>query len=308
MHSIYIASIRYVCGELRKVSDLAGPSQEDIQPLVEEIIHFRESAAEIRELARDSAAQTLASAGRMPDLIIYVSENDTDSPASLAYLGDRLGLPMTDYLAVSGHDCGNLAPALRIAGDALYSGRHQRVLLILADRASSGRRILASGLSVFSDSAVACLITRAPEGPGPHLRMDAVVQQTVVDQNGQATAQDRVMATVRVASKAMQELLTTLGVVREEYQYAVFPNYRPAAQRFLMAALKLPADKLLLGPVTELGHCFSGDILITLHQHARSGALAAGQKLLASVSGPHSWSLMDVTVVPGSLAQENTTE
>ncbi|MFG3530816.1 hypothetical protein ACGF8B_29390 [Streptomyces sp. NPDC047917] len=306
MRSIYISSIRYVYGERRKVSELAGSIQTDIQPLVEEIVHFRESDSEIKELARDAAAQALAGAGREPDLIVYVSENDPDSSASLAHLADRLDLPTTEYLAVSGHDCGNLAPALRMAGDALHSGRHQRVLLILADRAPSQRRIMASGLSVFSDSAVACLITAAPEGPGQQLRIDAVVQQTIVQQNGHPTTQDGVMATVGVASKAMQALLTTLGVEREEFEYAVFPNYRPAAQRFLMAALKLPADKLLLGPITELGHCFSGDILITLHRRAGSGALCVGQKTLASVSGPHSWASMAVTIVQGSPEEGNT--
>ncbi|MFI1652017.1 3-oxoacyl-[acyl-carrier-protein] synthase III C-terminal domain-containing protein [Streptomyces avidinii] len=290
------------------MSELASHIQEDIQPLVEEIIHFRESDAEIKELARDAAALALADAGSRPDLIIYVSENDTDSSASLAHLADHLDLPTTEYLSVSGHDCGNLAPALRVAQDALHSGRHHRVLLVLADRAPSHRRILASGLSVFSDSAVACLVTSAPEGPGPQLRLDATAQQTTVQQIDRPTAQDGVMATVGIASKAMQALLTTLGVGREEFDHAVLPNYRPAAQKFLMAALKLPADKLMLGAVTELGHCFSGDILITLHERAGSGALRAGQKIVASVSGPRSWASMAFTIVPGNLDKEDTTK
>ncbi|MEK8174870.1 3-oxoacyl-[acyl-carrier-protein] synthase III C-terminal domain-containing protein [Streptomyces sp. M19] len=92
----------------------------------------------------------------------------------------------------------------------------------------------------------------------------------------------------------MTALLDDLGLTREDFTYAVLPNYRPAAQKFLLAALKVPADRLLLGPVTRLGHCFSADILITLRERGESGDLGSGDRLLASTSGPHSWSTMAI--------------
>ncbi|MEK8174871.1 hypothetical protein NKH77_54905 [Streptomyces sp. M19] len=166
--------------ELAGGTDGAGGANGDLPALVEEIVHFRESARDIWELAVTAAEETLADTDAPPDLVLYVSENDADVTGSLARIVDRLGLPGADHLALSGRDCGNLAPALEVASALLGAGRYERVLLVLADRARAGRRVMASGLSVFSDGAAACVVTREPVAAGPQVRVDAIATRTTV--------------------------------------------------------------------------------------------------------------------------------
>ncbi|MEK2491097.1 3-oxoacyl-[acyl-carrier-protein] synthase III C-terminal domain-containing protein [Kitasatospora purpeofusca] len=293
MHGTTISAIGYECGDLRPVSDLAGTTTADISPLVTEIVHFRESRREIWDLAAAAAERTLATADR-PDLVLYVSENDPDTTGSLARILDRLGLNDVEHLALSGQDCGNLVPAVRVASDALASGRCERVLLLLADRAEGRDRIMASGLSVFSDGAAACLLSGGPEPAGPRLRVEAAGSRTAVRPADAEPAEQGLLSTVRLASGTVTDLLDTLGRTRADFRYAILPNYRPAAQKFLLAAMRIPPDRLLLGPVTELGHCFSADLLITLHRLAASGALDPGDRLLLATGGPYSWSALAV--------------
>ncbi|MFD7415730.1 3-oxoacyl-[acyl-carrier-protein] synthase III C-terminal domain-containing protein [Kitasatospora purpeofusca] len=293
MHGTTISAIGYECGDLRPVSELAGTTTADISPLVTEIVHFRESRREIWDLAATAAERTLATADR-PDLVLYVSENDPDTTGSLARILDRLGLNDVEHLALSGQDCGNLVPAVRVASDALASGRCERVLLLLADRAEGRDRIMASGLSVFSDGAAACLLSGGPEPTGPRLRVEAAGSRTAVRPAGADPAEQGLLSTVRLASGTVTALLDDLGRTRADFRYAILPNYRPAAQRFLLAAMRMPPDRLLLGPVTDLGHCFSADLLITLHRLAAAGALDPGDRLLLATGGPYSWSALAV--------------
>ncbi|MEU4895163.1 hypothetical protein AB0B12_20160 [Streptomyces sp. NPDC044780] len=289
MDKTYLSAVGEALGEPRKVSELATSVDTDLTALIEEIAHFRESPRDIWELAADAAEQTLAHSPHPPDLIVYVSENDPDTAASLARLGQRLRLPAAEHLALSGRDCGNLAPALETASALLATGRYERVLLVLADRARAGRRVMASGLSVFSDGAAACLLTRRPPAAGPVLRVEAVAGRTAVRPDDDPARQG-VLTTARLASDSVAALLDVSGLTWEDVTQVVLPNYRPTAQRFLTAALGVPAGRLSLGPVTDIGHCFSADPLLTVGRRAAAGALAAGDVLLTAVFGPHTCS------------------
>jgi 3-oxoacyl-[acyl-carrier-protein] synthase III len=119
-----------------------------------------------------------------------------------------------------------------------------------------------------------------------------IATSTAVRPEEEAPSGQGILSTVRLASESVTTLLEKLDLTRGAFTHVVLPNYRPAAQKFVVAALRMPADRLLLGPVTELGHCFSADVLITLHQHRSVHSLVPGDRVLASVSGPHSWSTL----------------
>ncbi|WP_416985424.1 3-oxoacyl-[acyl-carrier-protein] synthase III C-terminal domain-containing protein [Streptomyces sp. T028] len=293
----YLSSLAHVCGDRRKVAELTGAPEELLAPLVREIVHFRESGQDIWELAAASAGRTLAESGARPDLVVYVSENDPDVTGSLARITDRLRLTSANHLALAGRDCGNLAPALEVAAALLAGGRHRRVLLLLADRALTGRRVMASGLSVFSDGAASCLLTAEPTAAARQLRLDAVASSTAV-RTADSSAETAILSTVALAARSITAVLDDVGATRHDFAHAVLPNYRPTAQQFLMAALKLQQERLLPGPVTEIGHCFSADVLIALQQHLEAGTLPPGNRVLAGVSGPHTWSTLALTRIP----------
>ncbi|MDH6578560.1 3-oxoacyl-[acyl-carrier-protein] synthase III C-terminal domain-containing protein [Kitasatospora sp. MAP5-34] len=294
MRSVHLSAIGHVHGERRKLSELAAELPDDLSALAEDIVTYRVSDAEIWELAAVAAERSLAQCAEPPDALVYVSQNDPDSAGSLARVANRLGLATCDSIAVAGHDCGNFGPALRIARDMVRSGTRQRVLLVLADRARSAQdRLMASGLSLFSDGAAACLVSAdAPDSTDASFTVDAIAGRTQVRLDGPDLPGDALLATVRLARDTTADLLAGTGTTPDEFRHVMFANYRTASQKFLCTAMGFPHERILPGSVADLAHCFSADILVTLAQRHADGSLSPGDRLLASASGPHSWSTL----------------
>jgi 3-oxoacyl-[acyl-carrier-protein] synthase-3 len=286
-----LCTIEFVHGAPEELSGLDEAMPVDLTLPEHGLAHYRVSGHPIGELAARAAERCLAAAGAAPDLLLYVSEDDTRMPASLAGIADRLGLPDVAYLSLSGHDCGNLGPALRTAGDLLDSGRHERIMLITADRALPGERVMRNGMSVFSDGAVACLVTRQEQSTsGPRFRVASITTRTDFRA---VPAEQAMLAKAELAAACVAGLPDGAGARLRDFQHVVFGNYRVSAQRFLTAAMGLPADRLLLGAIADLGHC-SGDLPVTLRQRADDGSVRVGDRVLASAIGPYSWSLLDL--------------
>ncbi|MFD7478088.1 hypothetical protein ACFV8Z_39735 [Streptomyces sp. NPDC059837] len=296
MNPVHLSAIEYVHGKREKLSALDEEMPVDLSLPTHGLAHYRISEQQIGELAAMAAERCLAAAGEAPDLLIYVSEDDSQIPASLAKIADRLGLPTVAHLSMSGHDCGNLGPALRTAGDALGSGRHERAMLILSDRALPGRRVMKNGMSVFSDGAAACLVTREDPGTaGPRF----VVESVTTRADFRTVPPERAMlAKAELATACVAELRAGTGHRPKDFQHVVFGNYRISAQRFLTAAMGFPARSLLLGEIADLGHC-SSDLLVTLRQRADDGSIGAGSRVLGAAIGPYSWSLLSMELRHG---------
>lgn len=290
---VHLGAISHLHGEPRPLSEAAGLTEAAYTLLKDDIDSFRESDLATWELAVRVARSTLDRADGRPDLLLYVAQGEPDPGAALLRLARELDLPEVDSLALTGHDCGNFAPSLGSAADAVLSGRKRRVLLVLADRALPGQRGMPSGLSVFSDGAVACLVTRDRPADGGFL-VDAVVNRVSVRPE-QAPADQGILATVLLAREGTEAVLRETGSAREDFARVLLPNYRIDSQRFLAQAMGFPEDRLLFGRVRSYGHCFSADVLITLGEQSAAGALPVGERLLAAGSGPHSWSSVALT-------------
>lgn len=291
MNPVHLSAIEYVHGDREKLALLDEQMVVDLSLPVHGLAHYRISEHEIWELAAMAGEHCLAAANESPDLLIYVSEDDGQVPASLAKIAERLGLPTVAHLSVSGHDCGNLGPALRTAGDALDSGRHERVMLILSDRALPGGRVMKNGMSVFSDGAAACLVTREePQTTGPRFAVESVTTRAdfrIVP------PEQAMLAKAELATACVADLMAGTGRGPRDFQHVVFGNYRISAQQFLTMAMGFPARNLLLGEIADLGHC-SSDLLVTLRQRADDGSISSGSRVLGAAIGPHSWSLLSV--------------
>jgi 3-oxoacyl-[acyl-carrier-protein] synthase III len=291
---IHLRAIGYVHGAPRSLAELDDPLALELMRPANGLAHFRASDLEIWQLAATAAERTLArSPGAAPDLLIYVSENDTDVTTSLARIADRLRVPRAHYLAVSGHDCGNLGPAMQVAVDALAAGRHDEVLLVLADRVLRGSRLMRSRMSIFSDGAAACLLT-SEATPGPHLVLHALATKTLVEVGPDVAPEQSMLATAHLATDAVADVLGATGRPAAAFDRVILPNYRISSQMFLLAAMRFPTDRLLVGPVADFGHCFSADLLITLDRYPDDGSLKPGDWVIAAATGPHSWSVFAV--------------
>ncbi len=292
MTAIHLSAVHWEHGDPHPVAGL-GPHTAELTHPDSGLAHYRVSGDEIREMAARVAARTAAAAAGPPDLLVYVSENDRPAVASLAHLTRELGLGTATHLAVCGHGCGNLVPALQLARNALYAGGHERVLLVLADRVTDGERLMVSGLSVLSDGAAGCLVTREQEpGSGPRFRVDAMTTRTDTASGG------GLMSIVQLAVDGVADLGAGGRDALAGVRHAVFGNYRVTSQQFLLSALGLPPDRLLLGRVADLGHCFSADFLVTLAEQAAAGTVAPGDRVAAAATGTHSLSVLTATCLP----------
>ncbi|HEX3786045.1 MAG TPA: 3-oxoacyl-[acyl-carrier-protein] synthase III C-terminal domain-containing protein [Pseudonocardiaceae bacterium] len=297
MTAIHLSAFSYELGDPHSISELGDEAAAEQPPSNQGLANYLVSHQEIRQLAKTVCKRTLEQSSKAPDLIVYVSENDRRIDDSLARIASEIGLPAVRYLAVSGHGCGNLVPALLVVRDALSSGRHDRILLVFADRALDGERQMLSGLSVFSDGAAACMVTGEPEdAAGCQAKVTALTTRTQVEIGPEQLAGQSLLTMVELATAAVADILRDTGCARADFGHVLFPNYRMGSQKFLTTAMGLPPQQLLAGPVGELGHCFSADILITLAMYTASGRLRPGDRLLASATGTYSWSIMAVEI------------
>jgi 3-oxoacyl-[acyl-carrier-protein] synthase III len=287
---VVLSTIAYVHGERRDAASLDEPSAADVSAILRDVSTYRASGLPVWELAAKAGAACLDRGPGRPDLVVYVTENDRDVTASLGRIATALDLADVEHLAVSGYHCGNLGPALRVAADALAVGRCTRVLLLLADRARPGERIMTTGLSVLSDGAAACVVTSDQDADGTGVyTVDGTVTVVRVDPAGDSSAERGILGSVGLAATCVERLRVVTGHAPEDFQHLVLGNYRVPSQQFMAAALGL-RSRLLLGEVADLGHCFSADLLVTLDQRRADGTLAAGDRVLAAATGPHSWS------------------
>lgn len=232
MQQVYLSGITSVLGQPRPVSDLTSSGHSPTPCQDDGVTHYRERSGPIWRSAAHVGARNLAETGATPDLVIYASQNETDSTRALAELGAHLDLPHAETIHTAGHECGNLAPALQVARDALVSGRSERVLLLLADHALKGQRLMTSGLSVFSDGAAACTVTLDPPAQR-HLRLLDVVTVRSSPIDAAAGAGGNIVLTTRLAAAAMSAVEVATGLARTEFEHLMFSNYRAASQRFL---------------------------------------------------------------------------
>jgi 3-oxoacyl-[acyl-carrier-protein] synthase III len=289
---IYISAINYVLGEPHPLTELSDPALLKLAAPEHGLVSYLSSDQEIWQLAAAAGKRTIE-AGPQPDLLIYVSENEAEIADALPLAVGRLGLGTTEYVSVAGHGCGNLGPALRVARDALYSGQHDQVLLILADRVLDGDRSMINGLSVLSDGAASCLVTReAAENPGGQFKIEASTIVTRIESSRAGAEAQGLLSIVSMAVDGVQDALRQTELESSDFSRIMFANYRLTSQRFLAKAMGFPGDRLLLGRIAEFAHCFSADILITLDQAAAAGEVQPGERVLASATGRHSWSML----------------
>jgi 3-oxoacyl-[acyl-carrier-protein] synthase III len=291
MTALYLSAIEHVHGDRRSIAELSGQLDAELLHPDSGLSRYRASDLEIWQLAAAAGTRTLTLGPEPPDLVVYVTENDHDSSDSMPRLMQALDLPAARYLRVSGHDCGNLGPALALARQALASGENSRVLLVLADKALDGDRNPANRLSVISDGAVACLVTGTPSGlDGAEFAVRAVTTITDIQAAssaavGSAAADQRVLSTVTLSVAGVTAVTAQTGRELADFDHLVFPNYRKGIQEFLCSAMGSPPEHLLVGPMAEFGHCFSADILMTLGHCAGTGQIRPGDHVLASCDG-----------------------
>jgi len=295
MRPLYLSALKQVHGERRGIAELSGELDAERLSPDSGLCYYRVSDLEIWQLAAAAGSRTLAVGTELPDLVVYVTENDHDSSGSVTHLMHALDLPTARYIRVSGHDCGNLGPALAVARQAIASGEHNCVLLLLADKALDGDRNPANRLSVVSDGAIACIATEtAPRFGGAKFAVHGLITITGPHVGSPSEASGKILSTVALSIAAGTAITNETGRELEQFDYLIFPNYRIVSQQFLCSTMGVRLEQLLVGPMAELGHCFSADVLMTLAHCASTGQIRLNDNVLASFDGPNSWTTLSV--------------
>lgn len=294
MTLLHLCALEYVHGDRRSIAELSGRPDPELLDPDSGLTYYRASDQEIWQLAAAAGTRTLAVSAELPDLVVCVTENDHGSD-SMTCLIRALDLPAARYFRISGHDCGNLGPALVFARQALASGEHRSVLLLLADKVLDGDRNPASRLSVISDGAVACLVTDRPtDFGGAKFAVHGMAAITDLHAANPGEAGEGIMSTVALPIAGAAAITQQTGRELKDFDHLVFPNYRVIIQEFLCSAMGAPPERLLVGPIAEFGHCLSADILMTLRHCANSGQIRPNDHVLASCDGPTSWTTLAV--------------
>jgi len=293
--TLHLSALEYVHGERHSIAALSGELNAELLGPDTGLSYYRSSDQEIWQLAAAAGTRTVGASAEPPDLVVYVTENDHQSSDSMTCLVRALGLPAAHYLRVSGHACGNLGPALLLAQQALASGEHRRILLLLADRVLNGDRNQTNGLSVVSDGAVACLVTDEPtDFDGARFAVHGVTAVTNLEAADPGQSGEGVLATVALSVAGITAITRQTEREVHDFDHLVLPNYRMIIQQFLCSGMGASTEQLLVGPLSEYGHCFSADVLVTLAHCASAGQIQCGDHVLVSANGPTSWTSIAV--------------
>lgn len=259
MNALALGAFGTFLGEPAPLDTLAWEvGAEKLAALAADFDHLLVADGEIWQSAAAAARRSLDAATSPPDLLVYVTQNDTDSTTGLARLTAELGLDTIARIAVSGHECANLGPALQLVGDAIATGRGTRALLVLADHAAPGARMMRNGMSFFSDGAVALQVTAVgPKAPGFEVlvHVEDIAVLSIPGAPGPPSLRASV-ATVRGVVDALAGGRSADTIV--------LGHYGADSRTFLHAATGLRSARVHSGARQRSGHIFGSDHVLAL--------------------------------------------
>lgn len=291
----YLSQIQYRLGQRVALEELGDPEVTRNLALLrgQGLVHARTATVPALELASTSAIETLVHNGTStPDALVFATDRAAGASLSedLWTLNQAVNAPDTPAVAVGGHACGNLAPALWTARNTLFGDEVNEVLVITTSIAGTGTRYQEFGTTVASDGAASCLVTSSPHGPAFRLLATATQTRAALSPEVLALAGARTIAT---AVRACQrDLRAKLG---EQWipEHVITGNYGATTRSFLA---KTVGAEQVSAPVAELtadlGHCSAADLLITLKHWERAETRRDGETLLLLATSPRSWSLI----------------
>lgn len=181
---------------------------------------------------------------------------------------------------VGGNRCTNFAVGFDVARGLIASRQADSVLVVTSDRVLSGTRHLPSSMTVFSDGAMACLVTCDPEGRPSYELIGAASEKWT-----SSGSEREWLADARVTLSAMRSATQRItGGENGRFRHLVTPNFGKATRKMLAMAVGMPPEKLYAGPVTTIGHCFSADIPMNMKHLDESSFIAEGDEIITVCS------------------------
>lgn len=284
MKELVLSRIGYSLGEARPIHDLQDDLLSSLCVPEHGLEQYRRSEEVLTDLALAAAEASLSGSAGLPDLVLHVSESEPDRVGALFAIERKLGLPGATYYSIGGRGCANFGMALDFAISTLGSGMHNRVLLILADRAGPSR-VVEAGLSVLSDGAAACVLTTHAEERGSDpmfvLSGSATMHDALAGAGSGGATLNEAWNWARGCGRRFYD---QAGIEPSSFAHVLLPNYRLSSQQFLAAAFGFRFDQIRVGDVAGVGHCFAADPLINLHALGETAQLSRDEHILLVAS------------------------
>jgi 3-oxoacyl-[acyl-carrier-protein] synthase III len=283
-------------GAVAELPELAGNSDAAATLHHLGLLRYARSAEAPTVLAQQSCERTLARAGlprqAVSALLLATSSFDRqpDLREGFAALPARLGLERAMPFGLFGSECSNLLTALRLAADLVRAGGHEHVLVATTDVCGPGPRLMGGFVSVFSDGAASCLVSRRRPGPGFVMEAVALASSPVMwDVTARANLMAYLKGSMNGAAEAVRRCLSQAGWAASGVTHFITGNYNRSVLRTYASQLGLPEEKTFLDNVGRLGHAYAADPLVNLTDLEQGGALRPGDRCLLLGSGQTTW-------------------
>lgn len=247
---------------------------------------IRRTERAIEDLAVESGAATLASAGLDPAAVESVVLCSTGFPVGTGVHGafverilTGLGIADADFVGVGLNRCTNLLAGVQVADAYVRAGRHRRVLVITTDRVADEPTRM-DKFALFSDGAASCLVTGEDTGGYELLGCASATRASELDWANEINPE--------LSTRVNEQLLKPHDLAVTDLAGLMHTNvYKPVVYLKEMQA-GFEAGQLYLDNITRLGHCFAADPLINLVDRDRAGQLVDGAHYLLAASVPGS--------------------
>ncbi|APE24959.1 MULTISPECIES: 3-oxoacyl-[acyl-carrier-protein] synthase III C-terminal domain-containing protein [Streptomyces] len=239
-------------------------------------------------LYADCLGETLDRTGLAPsavDGVLFFSstfsayEDHADLAALCARFGIRDAFPLGMYLG----QCTNFSSALTVAQGLAATQDLDNVLLIGVDVLDDRRaaRVLPGEVSVFSDTAVCCLVSRARTDGYLVERVEHRYRPELHALHPQRDLLPYIDGFTGALAGVVEGLTKATGRAPDAYAKLVLANHARPVLRNFAATLGIPFDRVPTEGIGTLGHCFAYDQLITLGDLAEQGGTTPGDAVLA---------------------------
>ncbi|HUC56852.1 MAG TPA: hypothetical protein VMA95_05585 [Streptosporangiaceae bacterium] len=293
--TVFLRGPAYVLGEneldhgaIENLDELAARFKLAPQPGLWGWGTIRTTKRELSDLAAEAGAATLKAAGLAPALAdaLVLCSNRIPGPAEghgqfVAEVLTGTGLGDIPAYGVNLNRCVNLLAGIDVAAAFVRSGRHDRVLVITADKVAEGADRL-SQFALFSDGAASCLIAGDPgEAASFEVLGCATAQDTATLEWSNQISSD-------LARLVNERLLTAAGLKIGDLAALLHANlYTPLVVMKERQAGFGPGQ-LYLDNIRRIGHCFAADPLINLADRMALGHVGTGSYCMLASSVPGS--------------------
>ena len=235
------------------------------------------------------ATSGYAMAGKSWDPTIYSHKMKT--------IIGNLGLEHAIPYGVSFSQCVNFIAAVEMACGLLSTKLYRNVLIVVADALTNKiSRIVEPGISVISDVAASCVISKTVN---KGLRIESVSQVVdwgLLDVSSSTQFSEYFKRTADGIANIADKMYTELKRTPEEFTQLITNSVNISVLRILSQKTGFPVNKIFKENIARLAHCDSADILVNLEDYLCAQNPEINSRLLAIASGPFIWGGMSLVV------------